>query len=138
MAIDMPRPDASAAKHSFLKSKNPKKIKEVKLPPIAQNDGLKGFNKGMTFSKKKGKGIRLSRAYHQPPGGESTLSLAWDQEKPLRSKSAGDGDGGGAPERRCDQEGLRGDAYGQAKKYVSSNSFANGASQNTGNHITDR
>jgi hypothetical protein len=66
-----------ASKHQFLRRKTTsnKSGGPEKLEPLAQNNGLKRFNKGMTF---KGKGApRLSKkgSSHVPPGGHSTLNL---------------------------------------------------------------
>ena len=70
--------DGPSTKHQFLRRKkalNSKSGAPQKLEPLAQNNGLKGFNKGMNF---KGKGApRLSRksSSNVPPGGHSSLNL---------------------------------------------------------------
>jgi hypothetical protein len=67
-------------KHAFLKRSGtrPKKEQSNKSSnKVAQNNGLVGFNKGMTYSDKKGKSkVKLAhRKSYIPPGGQSSLNL---------------------------------------------------------------
>eukprot|EP00613_Pedinella_sp_CCMP2098_P068188 CAMPEP_0171983996 /NCGR_PEP_ID=MMETSP0993-20121228/273596_1 /TAXON_ID=483369 /ORGANISM="non described non described, Strain CCMP2098" /LENGTH=736 /DNA_ID=CAMNT_0012636795 /DNA_START=50 /DNA_END=2261 /DNA_ORIENTATION=- len=93
LQLDAAPIENNQSKHTFLKrrdgvpgAKYRKQGAPKDLPPLPQNNGLKGFNKGMTFAEKKGKkgtaAPKVSRTGHlQPPGGKTTLDL-FSQSQP--------------------------------------------------------
>jgi len=82
-----------------------------------------------------------SRGSRIPPGGKSSISLGWDQtpkEKTTKASTetpqvVNEKLSGGYVDEAIAKEGMK-----SPIKCVSSNSFANGNSQNVGNVLTDR
>jgi SPIRAL1-like protein len=74
-----------------------------------------------------------------PPGGKSSISLGWDQTPKEKTTKASTETpqveklSGGNVDEAIAKEGMK-----SPIKCVSSNSFANGNSQNVGNVLTDR
>lgn len=64
---------------------------------------------------------RSTTRLHAPPGGRSSISLAWDSPPPASKQN---------------QNNAK--AVADKPPTVSSNAYANGANQNCGNVITDR
>jgi SPIRAL1-like protein len=83
-----------------------------------------------------------SRGSRIPPGGKSSISLGWDQTPKDKTAKASTTEtpqvvneklSGGDVDEAIVKEGMK-----SPVKCVSSNSFANGDSQNVGNVLTDR
>jgi hypothetical protein len=72
--------EGSQVKHTYLKRSGTKLKKNIKpkLEKLPQNNGLVGFNKGMTYAEKEGEQskVKLSKkSFKVPPGGHSSLDL---------------------------------------------------------------
>mmetsp|Transcript_720 Transcript_720/g.2481 ORF Transcript_720/g.2481 Transcript_720/m.2481 type:complete len:115 (-) Transcript_720:213-557(-) len=79
---------------------------------------------------------RPSTRLHAPPGGQSSLSLAWGPQEPPQQQPQQSAPAVVVPKK--DVEPPTTTTAAAEKGGLSSNAFANGANQNCGNVLTDR